>query len=103
MSDDPGRHEVPTYHANVVTSNLTVDELMLELRKVFIPHTELIKMKPAGQGLIAVPPPTPEQIMQSELVAKIVLTYSAAKQLKTYLDNALPKIEQRRLSNEVQA
>ena len=43
-----------------------------------------------------IPPPKVEQIYSMPPVARVTITYSAAKALKEYLDIAIPRAEQAR-------
>ena len=94
MADET--QDVPTFFANIVTSNLTTDELSMELRRVDRPHKQFVKAQAEGQPLIIIAAPTPEEIMSHPPVARIVVTFSAAKMLKQYLDVALPRAEEAR-------
>jgi len=93
---DSDAQGVPTYHSNIVTSNLTTDDLTIELRRVDLPHERFLKAQVPGQPLTMIPPPTPADIMALPPVARVVLTYSAARALKQYLDVALPRAEEAR-------
>lgn len=95
MSDGSERHDPPTFHANIVTSNLNVDEMTMELRWYTRPHSGVIK---AGAGPVPIPAATAEEVMAVEPVAKVSLTFSAVKALKEYLDQAFPEIEKNRKS-----
>ena len=86
--------EFPTYHANVVTNNLSVDEMTMELRWFARPHKD--SMKPSAETVIEVPAPSAEEVMATPPVARVVLTFSAVKALKDYLDQAFPEIEKLR-------
>lgn len=92
MADSPGRQEIPSYHANIVTCNLTVDELVLELRRVDLPHDALLKAA-GGKALVHVPAPLPEQVMSYPPIARIILTFTSANSLKDYLNGAVPPVE----------
>lgn len=96
MSEQLARHEPPTYFANLVTTTLNVDELTIEFRRYMFPHRELLKTP----SLVAkpIPVPAPEEIAQLEPIARVVLTFTAAKVLKQQIDQVLPQIEQQRKS-----
>ena len=89
-------HDVPTYYANIVTSNLNADDLTMEFRRIDRPHNKFLDGESSGQPLTIIPPATLGEIMEQQPVARIVLTFSAAKSLKQYLDAALPRAEQAR-------
>lgn len=91
------RREPPTYHANVVTMNLTVDEMTMEFRSYLPAHRELFRAA-EGQELTALPPPTAEEVYSIEPIARVVLTFAAVRALKQYLDQALPITERTRKS-----
>jgi hypothetical protein len=95
MPDGSGKSEIPTFYANIVTSNLNVDEMTMELRWFAQPHRGRVK---EGTGVTTVPPASPEELMAVEPVARVVLTFSAVKALKQYLDQALPVTENARKS-----
>jgi hypothetical protein len=87
----------PTYHANFVTSNLNVDELVLELRRADKPHRE--NLTPAGEAaapLTFLRPLTPQEILAVDPVARVVMTFSAARSLKQFLDGAFDRAEHAR-------
>ena len=100
MTDAKDQPPAPTYYANFVTSMLTVDDLLLELRRVDRPHRDWLTTPPAAKsaaGTFApVPAPTPAEIMASEPIARVVMTFSSAKALRDYLDTTLPAIEEAR-------
>jgi hypothetical protein len=86
----------PTYYANFVTSVLTADDLVMELRRFDRPHRES-----SSSGLYTLLSPVAlADIMNREPVARVVMTFSAAKALKDYLNNALPRIEEVRKTGE---
>ena len=94
MSEPNGAQEPPTYYANIVTSNMNVDELTLEFRRFSVPHREFVKAGAAD--VVSVPPAEPTKIMEEEPLATVVLTFTAAKALKEYLDKIFPAIEEAR-------
>jgi hypothetical protein len=84
----------PTYYANFVTSLFTPDDLVLELRRFDRPHREFTS---SGQEpLSLLPAVTPADVMRQDPIARVVMTFSAAKALKAYLDSALPPLEEAR-------
>jgi hypothetical protein len=95
MADGSDRKEIPTFHANIVTSNLNTDEMTMELRWFAQPHRNWIQ---EGTGVTTIPPASPRELMAADPVAKVVLTFSAVKALKQYLDQAFPEIEKARKS-----
>ncbi len=95
MADQPSSHEPTTFFGNFVTANINSDELVLEVRDVRLPHKDTLKGA-AGASVVDVPAPTPEQIYAIEPVARIVLTFTTAKFLKNFLDNAFPTAEKNR-------
>ena len=94
MPDPSGRQEPPTYYANIVTTIVNVDELTLEFRRLMIPHRDIVKG--GGETNVPLSAPNPEKIMQEDPIAVVVLTFTAAKSLKEYLDQVLPQVEQAR-------
>jgi len=94
MSEQVATQGPPTYFANLVTSTLSVDELTMEFRRYVQPHKEWFK--PPIREVTFIPPPSPEEIAQIEPVVRVVLTFSAAKAFKHYLDQVFPQIEQQR-------
>ncbi|MHB8381458.1 MAG: hypothetical protein ACYDC3_03840 [Candidatus Binataceae bacterium] len=95
MGDGVDKKDIPMIHANIVTSNMNVDELTMELRWVTAAHRNHMK---TGDGLIQIPPLTTEEVMAVEPVVRISMTFTAARALKHYLDQALPEIEKTRRS-----
>lgn len=94
MTEETGKQEPPTYFANVATTILNVDEMTVEFRRYTPPHKEVFKR--TGKEMVPVPAPPPEEIYQLEPVARVVLTFTAARALKQYLDAAFPEIEKQR-------
>lgn len=94
MADGADSSEVRTYHANIVTSNLNVDEMVMEFRRYTPSHKDWIG-KSGGQ-LTQIPAPTAEEIVAVAPIARVVITFSAARALKQYLDHAFPEIDKAR-------
>lgn len=94
MPEESGKHDPPTYFANFASTTLNVDEMTIEFRRYSPPHKELLKT--SSQEVVPVPPPSAQDIYQVEPVARVVLTFSAVKALKQYLDTAFPQIEKQR-------
>lgn len=86
----------PTFFANIVTSNLNPDDITLEFRRVDKPHADTARSQAVGTPLVLVSGPTAEEIFATPPVARVVLTFSAVKSLKEYLDIAVPKAEHAR-------
>ena len=95
MPEETGRHEPPTYFANVVTMNLNVDEMVMEFRRFIPAHRDFVK---AGEKLTLLEPPQVKEVLNLEPIARVVLSFTAAKTIKQYLDQALPQIEKQRKS-----
>jgi len=96
MADASEQHQVPKYFANFVTSQINTDELYMELRRFFTPHETMIAGAKPDSALLPVPAPSAEQVMKEQPIAIVVMTFSAAKALKEYLEKALPEIEAQR-------
>ena len=86
----------PTFFANIVTSNMNPDELTMEFRRFDWPHNLWASFEKPGEPLAIIPPPNVEEIYSTPPVARVTITYAAAKALKQYLDVALPRAEQAR-------
>ena len=84
---------VPTYYANFVTSVLTADDLVMELRRFDRPHREV---PPASGAYTVLPAIRPADVMSQEPIARVVMTFSAARALKAYLESTLPRMEEAR-------
>jgi len=93
MPEATGWHGTPTYFANVVTLNITVDEVVIELRRFFQAHKDLAL---DTQALKPISAPSPDEIFKLEPIARVVLTFSTAKALMQLLDQAVPQFEQKR-------
>jgi len=52
-----------------------------------------------GSKILEIPPATAQEVMAVEPVARVVLTFSAVRALKEYLDAAFPEIEKKRRSS----
>lgn len=96
MPDETGPGETPTYFANIVTMNMSVDEMVIEFRRYLKAHKDL--SLGTGPELKPIPPPAADEILGVEPVVRVVLTFSAAKGLMQYLNQALPQFEQLRKS-----
>lgn len=88
----------PTYYANFVTSMINVDELTIELRRVITPHRDFwtVDTKP----VVEVPPTPADKIAEIEPIARVVMTFTAAKALKAYLDEVIPTVEKSRATGQ---
>lgn len=94
MPEETSKQGPPTYFANFASAILNADEMTIEFRRYGPPHRELFKT--SGPEVMPIPPPSAQDIYQVEPVARVVLTFTAAKPLKQYLDTALPQIEKQR-------
>lgn len=90
---EPEKPQPPTFYANVVTMILNVDEFTVELRCYLPAHKEQMAKLSAADVLKPLPPPSPNELMELEPIARVVLTYSAAKALMEYLVKAFPPTE----------
>lgn len=99
MVESADSQDIPTYYANFVTSQINVDELSMEFRRLFIPHREMA-LQEAKDGIVPVPPVTGDRVMKLEPIARVVLTFSAAKALRDYLDKVLPSMEAQRTKGQ---
>lgn len=97
MNGETSMNEPPTFFANVVTMNLNADELVMEFRRFMVAHRDFLK---AGEGIQLVKPPMPEDVFKVDPVVRVVLSFSAVRSMKQYLDQALPQIEHLRRSQE---
>ena len=95
MPEDTRKTDPPAFYANVITMNLNVDELMIELRRYLPPHKNYISDLGA-EPLKPLAPPSSKEITELEQIARVVLTYSAAKALMEYLVKAFPPTEDQR-------
>jgi len=96
VGDSAERDEVPVIHANFVTSNLTTDELTMELRWFHAAHKD--NLRTDTDEVFQLPGAEPEVIMSLPPAARVVLTFAAAKMLKKFLDAAFPQAEKSRRS-----
>lgn len=87
--------EPPTYFANIVSMTLDPDQMIIELRQNLPGHRGTIPHV-STPGITETTPPTPQEIMNLEPVARVVLTFTAVRALKQYLDKAFPMIEAKR-------
>jgi len=76
---------------------INADELTMEFRRVLQPHNKLL---PGISKTTIVPPPTVEELAAAEPIARVVLTISAAKALKSYLDEVMPSVDHARMTGE---
>ncbi len=93
MTENEHPQSPPTYFANWVTLTVNTDELAIEFRRVDRPHRET-----ADQTLI--PGPSPQDALNREPLARVVVTYTAAKALWEYLNNTMPRVAEARRTGE---
>lgn len=84
--------DIPTIHGNIATVLVTVDELIIEVRDIFQPHTAA----PAAMPVIDIPAVTPEQVFKEKPVVRVVLTFSSAQALTAQLAAIMPTMAARR-------
>lgn len=96
MGDSANKDDIPTFHANIVTSTLDVDELTMELRWFHVAHRDSVEG--LGDEVIQLPAADASTILSVPPTARMVLTFSAARALKKFLDSALPQAEKSRES-----
>ena len=95
MPDETIRSEAPTYFANVVTMNLDADQMVMEFRQNLPLHRKALAQLTSTE-VVELKPPSPQELISLEPVARVVLTFTAVRYLKQYLDKAFPMIEARR-------
>jgi hypothetical protein len=78
--------EVPTYYANFVTMQLNADEMVIEFRSHRPAHT----LVAGSDAIVDVPAPNPTEVFGVDPVARVVVTFSSAAAMKSFLDDALP-------------
>jgi hypothetical protein len=91
---DTSATEPPTHYANFVTVSVDPDVAYLELRRIVRPHRDMLAQT------LAAPEPATEAIYAQEPIARVVLTYTAAKALQASLNEVLPKMERARRGTE---
>ena len=101
MAESADSQGIPTYYSNYVTSQINADELVLEFRRMLIPHRE-VALKEAKDGIIPVPAVTGDQVMKLEPIARVVLTFSSARALRDYLDKVFPSMEAQRAKGQTE-
>ncbi len=99
MPDQTNKSEPPTYFANIVTMNLDADQMVMELRQNMPPHRETFP-RLSTTDVVEIKPPTPQELISLEPVARVVLTFTAVRNLREYLDKAFPLIEARRATGK---
>ncbi len=90
----PSPDKYPVYYANVVTVHVSVDEVTLECRRYMPEHKEIWRLTQGGKQ--APPALTDEQVYNVPPVAKVVMTFTAARLLRDNLTELLQQIEQQR-------
>jgi len=93
MADGSAAEQPPTYYANWVTLTVNTDELVIELRRIDRPHRETASMP-------VIPGAKPEEVLLRDPIARVVMTYTAAKSLREYLNNTMPRVEASRKTGE---
>ena len=81
--------EPPTHYANSVTTSVDPDVVYIELRRFIRSHLEMYRASKGDEPA----PLADETVYQEPPVARIVLTYTAAKNLLANLTDLLPKME----------
>jgi hypothetical protein len=89
MADVASHAEPPTFYANFVTVSVDPDVLYMEVRRYIIPHQELYRRTKTGETA----PPPETAAYAEEPIARIVLTYTAAKTLHASLSEMIPRME----------
>ncbi len=93
MAEGVSHNEPPIFYANFVTVSVDPDVLYLELRRYMVPHATMYSSSRSGQQA---PPIRDEVIYAEDPVARVVLTYSAAKTLQGSLNELIPKMQNAR-------
>ncbi len=97
MAEGIAHGEPPTFYANVVTASVDPDVVYLELRRYITPHRDMYRMtQPAGE----VPAISGEAVYAIDPVARVVLTYTAARLLQQNLNDLIPKMVSARRGSE---
>lgn len=86
-------HEVPTFHANLVTMNINADEMVVEFRDFHPDHQREWEKAGAPETGEPVPfvPATARELYNVRPTVRVVITFSAARSIKLYLDQTLDK------------
>jgi hypothetical protein len=92
MADIASHDEPPTFYANLVTLSVEPDVVYIELRRYIIPHRE--QHQRAKTGETGSPPE--EAVYAEEPIARMVITYTAAKALYANLGEMIPKMQSAR-------
>jgi hypothetical protein len=83
----------PTFYGNIATVHVNVDEVSIEVRRILIPHGTLWRQ---SQGKEPATVWSDDEVYKYPPIAKIVLTFLAAKQLRETLNTMFPSIEEQR-------
>ncbi len=89
MADVASHAEPPTFYANVVTLSVDPDVMYIELRRYIISHREQYERTKAGKTV----PPSDEAVYAEEPIARVVITYTAARALHANLGELIPKMQ----------
>ena len=84
----------PTYFANAISVLVNADEVSIEFRRLVQSHAEISKATQAGTQ--PVPKGTAEDFWTIPPVAKVFLTFTAAKFLRDNLITLMPQFEKAR-------
>jgi len=93
MTESPGSEEIVTYHANIATANVFPDQVIIEFRSFLRSHKEVFDTLGPGKPI---PAPDATTLYKSPPIARVVLTFSAAKGLMEYLQKTVPVVEAQR-------
>ena len=93
MAEPPASQEAVTYYANIVSTHVFADEIVMEFRRFIRSHKEVFETIGPGKPI---PPPDDATVYKTPPIVRVVLTFTAAKALKEYLDKTIPVIETQR-------
>jgi len=90
MADVASHAEPPTFYANVVTLSVDPDVVYMELRRYILSHQDQFQRAKSPGGPA---PPSEEAVYAEEPIARMVITYTAARALYANLGEMIPKMQ----------
>jgi hypothetical protein len=82
----------PVFHANIATIRVNAEQVTVEFRDIDMEHSDAWRR--SEKGTKPIPPLTDDEIYAIPPVARVVMTYTAAKYLQANLNTLMPQVEE---------
>jgi hypothetical protein len=84
----------PTFFGNIITAHVTTDEVSFEVRRLMPTHSQISEVTKGGREPMK--PLTESDVYAIPPIAKVVLTFTAAKNLRDNLNTLITQMEEAR-------